>query len=195
MKVVLKANNKLSAGITPGTAIWGSIKGDIANQQDLIEYVDGKIAEIEISGGSGITEEELEAKGYLTSIPEEYITEEELNAKGYLVEHQDISHLATKDELSGYQVAGDYLTSIPEEYMTFEKTQDMLRGAVPGYCNQYFMAYKQDYFEPELNKKLESVPEEYITEDELNAKEYVTRAELNTTIGDINTLLDEIIGE
>lgn len=37
---------------------------------------------------------------YLTSIPEEYVTEEELNAKGYLTEHQDISNLATKEELS-----------------------------------------------------------------------------------------------
>lgn len=33
-------------------------------------------------------------------IPEEYVTETELNDKGFLTEHQDISHLATKQEVS-----------------------------------------------------------------------------------------------
>ena len=37
---------------------------------------------------------------YLTTIPSEYVTETELNEKGYLTEHQDISGLATKEELN-----------------------------------------------------------------------------------------------
>ena len=36
----------------------------------------------------------------LQSIPDEYITEAELESKGYLTEHQDISNLATKEELT-----------------------------------------------------------------------------------------------
>lgn len=36
---------------------------------------------------------------FLTSIPDEYITEDELNAKGYLTEHQDLSDYAKKSEL------------------------------------------------------------------------------------------------
>jgi hypothetical protein len=36
---------------------------------------------------------------FISSIPSEYITETELEEKGYLNEHQDISHLATKEEL------------------------------------------------------------------------------------------------
>lgn len=195
MKVVLKLNNKLSTGIAPGVAFWGSVKGDIQNQTDLVEYVDSKISEIEVSGGfNGITEEELEAKGYLTSIPDEYITETELNDKGYLTEHQDISHLATKEELSGYQIAGDYLTSIPDEYMTWEETNDMFQS-VSDTVNNVCMNHFQTVVEPELNKKLESVPEEYITEDELTAKGYATQAEMNAALGDIEAVLDEIIGE
>lgn len=46
-----------------------------------------------------ITEEELSSKGYLTSIPAEYVTETELNAKGYLTEHQDLSGYALKSEI------------------------------------------------------------------------------------------------
>lgn len=170
MKVVLKLNNKLSTGIASGATskgLWGAIQGEIVNQKDLVEYIDEKILGVDHT--EYVTEEELEGKGYLTEIPEEYITSEELNAKGYLTEHQDISTLATKEELSGYQVAGDYLTEIPEDY-----------------------AKKTDI--PDTSS--------FITEDQLESKGYltevtgyVTNEEFNTTLGDIEAVLDEIIGE
>lgn len=36
------------------------------------------------------TKAQIDAKGYITSIPSEYVTETELNNKGYLTSHQDI---------------------------------------------------------------------------------------------------------
>lgn len=36
------------------------------------------------------TKAQIDAKGYLTSIPSEYVTETELNGKGYLTSHQSI---------------------------------------------------------------------------------------------------------
>ena len=171
MKVVLKLNNKLSTGIASGATskgLWGAIQGEIVNQKDLVEYIDEKILGVDHT--EYVTEEELEGKGYITSIPEEYITESELEAKEYLTEHQDLTHLATKEELSGYQVKGDYLTSIPEEY-----------------------AKKSDI--PDTSGFITEIPEEYITETELNAKGYATLAELNEALGDVNAVLDEIIGE
>lgn len=45
------------------------------------------------------TSELTNDSGFLTSIPEEYITETKLNEKDYLTEHQDISGLASKDDL------------------------------------------------------------------------------------------------
>ena len=51
------------------------------------------------SGGSGstgadmtnyYTKAQIDAKGYLTSIPSEYVTDSELDNKGYLTSHQDI---------------------------------------------------------------------------------------------------------
>lgn len=183
MKVVLKLNNKLSVGIAPGASskgLWGAIQGEIENQKDLVEYVDNKILGIDHT--EYVTETELEAKGYLTTIPEEYakksdipdvsafiteipeeyITSEELEAKGYLTEHQNISHLATKEELSGYQVSGNY-------------------------------ALKSDI--PDTSNFITTIPEEYITETELTAKGYATQAEMNAALGDIEAVLDEIIGE
>ena len=87
-------------------------------------FVTNKIAEASLSGGevdlSGLaTKAELATKadktaiptktsqltndkGYLTSVPSEYVTETELNAKGYLTEHQDISMKANKTELHSH---------------------------------------------------------------------------------------------
>ena len=39
-------------------------------------------------------------KGYLTSVPSEYVTETELNAKGFLTEHQDLSAYAKTSEVN-----------------------------------------------------------------------------------------------
>ena len=46
-----------------------------------------------------VTETELNAKNYLTTVPEEYITENELNSKGYLTQHQDLSNYAKKSDV------------------------------------------------------------------------------------------------
>lgn len=47
----------------------------------------------------------LDTSKFITEIPSEYITEFELNNKGYLTQHQDISHLATKEETN--KIASD----------------------------------------------------------------------------------------
>ena len=61
-------------------------------------------------------------KGYLTEVPSEYITENELNAKGYLTQHQDISGKADRSEIptKTSQLTNDrgFITSIPSEYVT-----------------------------------------------------------------------------
>lgn len=71
---------------------------------------------------------------YLTSIPEEYVTDEELNGKGYatqawvneqgyLTEHQDITGLATKEELNGKQntlVSGTNIKTINSQSLLGE---------------------------------------------------------------------------
>lgn len=71
---------------------------------------------------------------YLTSVPEEYVTDTELSAKnyatqewvgeqGYLTEHQDISGLATKEELNGKQntlVSGTNIKTINSQSLLGE---------------------------------------------------------------------------
>lgn len=62
---------KLSSIITP----WGEIMGDINDQKDLIELIQSR---------TGVTMEEVQAW---------------VESQGYLTEHQDISNLATKEEV------------------------------------------------------------------------------------------------
>lgn len=37
--------------------------------------------------------------GFITEVPSEYVTDEELNAKGYLTQHQSLDHLALKTDI------------------------------------------------------------------------------------------------
>ena len=141
-----------------------------------------------------ITETELNNKGYLTNIPSEYVTEEELNAKGYLTEHQDLSHLATKNELNNKadkssiptkvsQLENDsnYLTNIPEEYITETELN-----------NKGYLTEHQDLSnyptKDELNDAIEGIDVSEQLED------FATKEEVSKNTNDINKIL-EIIDE
>lgn len=89
-------------------------------------------------------------KGYLTSIPSEYITETELNSKNYATKSEiptiptnisaftNDSGYITNSALNGYatetyvsnnyQPKGDYLTSVPSEYITETELNDAIAG-------------------------------------------------------------------
>lgn len=113
-------------------------------------------------------------ENYITSIPSEYITETELNNKGYLTEHQDISHLATKDELNKKantsHTHSEYLTSIPSEYITETELNNK------GYLTQHqdLSSYAKTTDIPTKVSELTndkgfitSVPSEYVTETKM----------------------------
>lgn len=77
----------------------------ITNKID--ELVDGvnsnasSIPDVSTFITTSAADQKYQPKGeYLTSIPSEYVTDSELEGKGYLTEHQDISGLATKEELT-----------------------------------------------------------------------------------------------
>ena len=231
-------------------------KDDIAGLATTA-YVNEKVAGIKIPNVDDfITMEAVEAKGYLTSIPEDYAKKEDLfsgdyndlinvpnipsteglateqfvteaiadialpvvpenvsafkNDAGYLVEHQDISHLAEKDhtheqyltehqDLSEYakltDIPTNYLTAIPDEYVTeSELAEELAKIEHPavdleGYATEQYVDDKIatiDFPEPDLSgyaklidipdvsKFITGVPAEYITEDELTAKGYIT---------------------
>ena len=135
-----------------------------------------------MSGGSGsdmtnyYTKEQIDAKGYLTSVPSEYVTETELNNKGYATSSQlnakqdTISDLATIR--SNAEKGATALQSVPSEYVT--ETELNSKGYLTSIPSEYVT-------ETELNNKgyLTSIPSEYVTETELNNKSYATTTQVN----------------
>ena len=144
----------------------------------------GNGGNVNIDLSNYITKEELENKGYITSIPSDYITEEELEDKGYITEHQDLSNYALKSE-----IPTDYITEIPSEYITeteLTAKNYALKSEIPtdyiteeeledkGYITEH-----QDLSNYALKSEIPTdyiteIPSEYITETELEDKGYIT---------------------
>ena len=114
-----------------------------------------------------------QAKGnYLTSVPSEYVTETELNNKGYLTEHQDISNLATKNELHSHSNK-TILDSITQTNITNWNNKSEFSGSYNDLSNKPTIPTKTSQLTNDSNF-ITSIPSEYITETELNAKNYLT---------------------
>lgn len=118
---------------------------------------------------------------YLTEIPEEYVTEEELNAKGYLTEHQS---------LEGYAKT----TDIPD--VSGFATKDYVDNAVNNIPEVDLSGYALKSEIPDVSGFLTAIPEEYVTESELNAKGYLTEhqslADYSTTT-QVQNMIDTAI--
>ena len=108
---------------------------------------------------------------YLTEIPKEYVTEEELNAKGYLTEHQSLEGYALKTDIpdvSGFALKSE-LPSI--EGLATETYVEEKIAAIPE-VDLTDYALKSEI--PDVSGFLTEIPDEYVTESELNAKGYLT---------------------
>ena len=142
-----------------------------------VESVNGKTGQVILTAEDvgATTEQWVNQQNYLKSIPSEYITETELNAKGYLTEHQDISNLATKAEVSEVE------NKIPTKVSQLENDKGYLTE------HQDLTGYAKKTDIPDVSGFITEIPSEYVTDDELNAKgylteipaEYVTETELN----------------
>ena len=101
--------------------------------------------------------------GFISEIPSEYITETELENKGYLTEHQDISNLATKEELFNKDY-NDLINkpNIPSiEGLASEEYVDSAIENIPKIdLSEY--ATKEELHEHENKNILDSITEEKI---------------------------------
>ncbi len=120
-------------------------KDDIKNLATA-SYVDEKVAEIAIPEVPTKVSELLNDKNYISEIPNEYVTDSELAAKGYLTEHQSLANYATKTFVEN---------AVAENQPNLTK-----------------YALKTDL--PDVSNFLTSVPSEYVTDDKLAAKSYLT---------------------
>ena len=114
------------------------------------EYVDNAIENLQLPSNLA-TIEDIPTKVSELTNDNGYITdtelEEELDSKGYLTEHQDLSHLALKEELFNK----DYNSLINKPNIP-KSTSELINDS--GFLSE--------------------IPSEYITEEELNNKGYLT---------------------
>lgn len=138
-----------------------------------------------------VTETELNSKGYLTSVPDEYVTETELNSKGYLTQHQDLSSYAKKaTTLEGYGIAdGATKSQLLQVHQLASSNEDKIRALddnIPTKTSQL----------TNDSKFLTSVPDEYVTETELTNKGYALKSNAETwtfTLDDGTTVTKKVV--
>lgn len=102
----------LEAGLTSAQSDINDTKkrvkkaeGIVSDMHDTVSSFDSRVTDLEADAvitRERVTYTELKSNtndSRITKLEETAITEEVLDSKGYLTEHQDISHLATKEEL------------------------------------------------------------------------------------------------
>ena len=142
--------------------------------KDELSQVEAKIPSLE-----GYAKTEDIPTDYLTAIPEEYVTESELAEELAKIEHPktDLTGYAT-EEFVAEAVAG---IEIPDAYDDSELRNLIDSKADAEHTHDQYLTEHQDISHlatkeeiPDVSEFITSVPEEYITNDELEAKGYLT---------------------
>lgn len=118
------------------------------------------------------TSELTNDSGFITSIPEEYVTETELDAKGYLTQHQDLSSYALKSELHSHDNKS-VLDGITNAKVTEWNNKSNFTGSYNDLTNKPTIPTSTSQLTNDSGF-INSIPSEYITETELDAKGYLT---------------------
>ena len=150
-------------------------------------------------------------QGYITSIPDTFATKTWVSEQGYLTEHQDLSSYALKSEipsldgyatkswvssqgyltshqdLTGYATESwvtsqGYITSIPDTFAT--KTWVSSQG---------YLTEHQDLSSYALKSEIPSLTG-YATQSWVSSQGYTTQTYVDDKIGQIDTLLDQMLG-
>ena len=124
--------------------------------------------------------------GFMTTVPSEYITETELSNKGYLTQHQDLSSYAKKTDLHSHSNKS-VLDGITADKITEWDNKSTFDGNYNSLTNKPTIPTKTSQLTNDSGF-ITTVPSEYITETELNAKGYLTQHQ------DISHKVDKISG-
>jgi hypothetical protein len=110
---------------------------------------------------------------FISEIPSEYITESELDSKGYLTEHQNLDHKADKVHYhEQYLTEHQSLEGYAKE--TYVDTAISNIKIPETDLSKYYNKEEIDALIPDVSDFITNIPEEYITETELNNKGYLT---------------------
>jgi hypothetical protein len=165
------------------------VNKDYATRTELNEAVSN--IDLEDYYTKGQSDSKYQPKGnYLTSIPAEYVTETELTGKNY----------ATKTEVNSKQnqlVSGTNIKTINGESILGSGNIEIKGGSadLEGYATEQWVEDKG---------YLTSIPSEYITETELEARlenvevdltNYYTKDQVDAMVGAVNQILNSLIND
>lgn len=142
---------------------------------NMITGIDEALYDIKNIQNNYATKNELSNKANKNEIPTK--VSQLLNDEGYLTEHQDLSHLATesyvKNEIANAQLGGGDTEIDLSGYATKDELNNKAdKSSIPTKVSQL----END------SKFLTSVPSEYITETELNNKDFATKSYVSSEI-------------
>lgn len=148
-----------------------------------------------------VTNEELEGKGYLTSIPDEYVTESELTSKGYATTTQLGNYITTSTADGKYQPKGDYISEIKTiNGQSLEGNGNIeIQGGGSGISDAPTDGKK--YVRQNANWVQETIVDTSSFATTTQLGNYITTSTANSTfatkeeLGEINNILDSINGE
>ena len=164
-------------------------------------------------------DDRFQLKGnYLTSIPDEYITETELNSKNYATNsyvNEEISKLDSSlsveiDKKQNTLVSGTNIKTINGESILGDGNIEISGGESVDLSNYYTKGevdnlidnvevdltgyatetWVDNHYQPK-GDYLTSIPDEYITETELNSKNYATKSEIPTIPTNISAFTND----
>ena len=127
--------------------------------------------------------------GYITNIPDEYITETELNAKGYLTEHQSLEEYALKTELHSH-ANKTVLDNITSDKVVSWDSKSEFSGNYNDLTNKPTIPTKVSDLTNDSGY-IANIPDEYITEEELNAKGYATTSQIPIVPTNVSELTND----
>ena len=142
-----------------------------------------------------VTESELESKGYISAIPTEYVTESELESKGYLTREDvgdidvDLSDYYTKEQIDGknFVTNGDL---VMKGYATKEEVQTEVSKID---LTDYYKKGESDSKYQPKGSYLTSIPSEYVTETELSGKGYATQGYVDRVETQLSTKQPQLV--
>ena len=172
----------------------------VKNQYTTYDYIDTVVEGLvigQVDLRDYVKKEQLNAAGYISSIPSEYITQEELSSNAYLTEHQSLEGYATESYVVDYVA-----TYAPQPDLSPYATKSYVADYVATYSPPPDLSSYVTYSYLEDKHYLDSVPSEYITQEELSSNAYltqhqsldayVTKAQLNSA-GYISSIPSEYI--
>ena len=174
MIITLKADTVDYVVLNDGVTELETAIKDIVSEDKLTEGIIAAVGDTKYQPvGDYVTNPELDSKGYLTAIPDEYVTESELAAKGYI---------ATLKTVNGESLIGegDIIIHAGNDGYTKEEADAKFQPK-----GEYLTAIPDNYItEDELNAKgyITTIPDEYVTDTELEAKGYITEHQSLKTI-------------